>query len=119
MKKWAVVNLETNKINAVYSSEEADYRRFGGDNGNPKRTLHIEVPEEVDISDLSTLEAYDTEKEIGTTFQTVKDQVNKDIYFKVYDEDGQPLLDDEGIQVMDVKYEEVPTMEAIKSIRVK
>ena len=120
MKKWAIVNKTTNTVEQIYDAESINRARYGGPWSWPEMSEHIELPEELySVSDISTLEAYDTERQVGSTFQIVKDQAGNNRYFEVYSEDGSPLLDDEGIHIVDVKYVEVPTMEAIRSIRVK
>jgi len=124
MKNWAIVRKSTNTVEQIYSSEDAltateIKKKFGGPWSDLDICEHIEIPEDADTSALLELEVYDTEKETSTEWQTMKKQNGEDLYFDVFDSDGNPVYDDEGIQVKDVKYVEVSITVPTRSIRKK
>lgn len=107
MKKWAIVNCDSNLIEYIYEAEEPTPNDFGGPWGDTSKCEHIEVREDAEGIAQADIEPKEVQVEVGTDY-VVSGQV------EAKDSNGDPILDSNGDPVMMDDYDPVPVMETRK-----
>lgn len=129
MPRWVIINLSDNSIASEYVSDrkELGTNRFGGAWDDPARSLHLQVPAELESAKLHELECTfepngQRVDDCGCLLWVQEPMLNvhgKQVTLKAYDGGGQPIWDAQGNQAELPAYSKLPVLGPVRKLRRK
>jgi hypothetical protein len=112
--KFAIVSKRDQSVATSYESSrpEQGTNRFGGPWDDSSQFEHVLIPANLASEPLSNLEPYDGEVQCGCEMVQSGTEL-------AFDDDGEPILDEDGEQKVLPKFVEQPIIESKRLMRLK
>lgn len=115
MKKFAIVypyqpGQTEGRVVAVYEAEEESFTKYGGPWNDRSKSIHVEIPEDLKNKDIVELEGRLKDVQVGCKGVAVMENGEQKME-KIFDQNGDPVIGEDGHQLELPEYEEQPIYE--------